>query len=375
MEFNINEETAMLKDSAARFLKEKVTGTLIKDLLKEEKGYSESLWKEMAGLGWLGLIYDEQYGGSGMSFMDICCLFEEIGKSGFASPFYSSAVLSGMVINESGEEGLKKAYLPAIAQGAKILTLALIDEQGRYDYAAPALSAKERGDTYVLNGTRLLVPYANVADEIIVCAQVDSANGKGPTLFKVDGKTAGLKMTPLETMRWEKTFAVVFENVTVSQKDIIGTIGQAAKVLDKIIPKAITIKCSEMLGGMERVLDMTVEYMKQRVQFGKPLGVLQAIQHHCADMSTLTETSRMITQQTAFLMSEGIACDQEVSMAKAWCSDAFKKITQIAHQLHGGIGFTEEHDLHIFYRHAKVAEYEFGDSWMHRRKIADAIGV
>ncbi len=375
MEFSLNEETTMLKDNAARFLKEKCTGTFIKNMIKKEKGYSEAIWKEMANLGWLGLIYDEEYGGSGMSFFDICILFEEIGKAGLPSPFFCSAILSGLILNEAGSSALKKAYLPAISAGEKILTVGLMNEQGEYDYSGPALKAKESGGAFLLNGTRLLVPYANVADEILVCAQVEGSKGKGPTLFKIDGKAAGVKKIALSTIRWEKTFAVTFENAKASEKDVVGSIGKGAAVIEKILPKAIAIKCCEMLGGTERVLDMTVEYMKQRVQFGKPLGVLQVVQHYCADMATYAETARMIAYQAASLLSEGIACDKEVAMAKAWVSDAYKKTTQIAHQLHGGIGFTEEHDLHIFYRNAKVSEQEFGDSWVQRRKVADAIGI
>jgi len=375
MEFQMNEETIMLKESVARFLKEKVSSNLIKELVKGDKGYSESLWKEMAQLGWLGLIFEESYGGSGTAFFDICILFEEIGKSGLSSPFYCSAILCGMIVNETGDTDLKNAYLPAIAQGEKILTLAVVNEEGQYDYSVPDLSAKKSGDSYILNGTRLLVPYASVADEILVCAKVNGTKTRGPTLFKISPKVTGLKMTPLNPMRLEKIFAVYFENVEVSEKDILGSIGEGAMIIEAILPKAIIIKCSEMLGGMERVRDMTVEYMKQRIQFGRPLGALQAVQHHCADIATLTETSRMLVYRAASLLGEGIACDKEISMAKAWCSDAFKKSTQIAHQLHGGIGFTEEHDLHIFYRNGKVSEYEFGDSWLHRNKVADAMGL
>ena len=181
----------MLRDSAARLLKERISGTLIKDLLKEDKGYAESLWKEMAELGWFGLIYDEQYGGSGMSFSDLCFLFEEIGKSGLASPFFTSVILSGMVINEAGDEDLKEACLPAIADGSKIWTLALRNGHGQDDHAAPALMAKEEDGALAVSGTRVLVPYAHVADEIIVCAALDSAKGKGPTLIKIEGAAAG----------------------------------------------------------------------------------------------------------------------------------------------------------------------------------------
>ena len=218
MDFSINEETMMLKNNAARFLKEKVTGALIKELLKTDTGYSESLWKEMANLGWLGMTYDEQYGGSGMNFFDICVLFEEIGKSGFPSPFFSSAILSGMVINEAGDADLKKSRLPEIIQGRKIATTALIDEKGQYDYTMPSIRAKLRGSSCILNGTRLLVPYANAANEILLCANVAGTKAKGPTLFIIESNAAGLKIAPLDTMRWEKTFAVVFEDVEVPKK-------------------------------------------------------------------------------------------------------------------------------------------------------------
>ena len=145
--------------------------------------------------------------------------------------------------------------------------------------------------------------------------------------------------------------------------------------MEKIIPKLIALKCAEMVGGLSKVVDMTVDYVKQRVQFWKPLGVLQVVQHYCADMTTFLDTARLIAYQAASLISAGLPCAKEVAMAKAWCGDAYKKSTQIAHQLHGGIGFTEEHDLHLYYKHAKVSELEFGDSWVQRQKVADAMGI
>jgi alkylation response protein AidB-like acyl-CoA dehydrogenase len=168
---------------------------------------------------------------------------------------------------------------------------------------------------------------------------------------------------------------VVYENVNVSAKNVIGSIGKGATYLNKIIPQATILKCGEMLGGLERVVEMTVEYVKQRQQFGKPIGSFQVIQHYCVDMATYLETTRLITYQAASLLSEDIPCPKEIAMAKAWCSDAYKKSTWIAHQIHGGIGFTEEHDLHLFYKHAKSLELEFGDSQIHRKKVAEEMGL
>ena len=376
MDFSLREETRMLKNNAAKFMKEKSPGSLVKNVLKEEKGFSAAIWKEMADLGWLGLIYDDRYGGSGGEFFDLFVLFEEMGKAVLPSPFFCSAVFAGLLINEAGDEGVKKEILPGIIAGKKILTVGLRNEQGFYDHQDPALKAEEVGEgSFRINGTRLLVPYAHVADEIVVAANLRRGwNVSGPTLFKTKSQGPGVKLTPLSTITGEKYFAVTYTDYPAGLKDILGSPGKGAAVVEKVMDKLIALKCGEMVGGLSRVVDMTVDYVKQRVQFGKPLGVLQVVQHYCADMTTLLDTARMISYQAASLISAGLPCAKEVAMAKAWCSDAYKKSTQIAQQLHGGIGFTEEHDLHLYYKHAKTAEMDFGDSWYHRQKVADAMG-
>ena len=330
----------------------------------------------MAELGWLGLIFEEQYGGIQGSFFDLYMLFEEIGKVLLPSPFFCSAVLSGMIIRESGNPKQKKSFLPDIIRGEKIWTVALLDEQGRFDEDDPQIKAqKGPKDHYLLSGTRLLVPYAQVADEIIVCAKVKGEKAQGPTLFRIKGDAEGLQKTWLDTITQEKTYALVLNKVKVPAENIIGKIGRGHLSLKKVFPWAIALKCGEMVGGLERVVDMTVKYLKERQQFGKPLGVLQAVQHFCADMAIGLESSRLISRQAAFLLSEGLPCDKEVAMAKAWISDAYKKSTWIAHQLHGGIGFTEEYDLHLYYKHAKASEMAFEESWFHRSKVADCLGL
>jgi alkylation response protein AidB-like acyl-CoA dehydrogenase len=209
-----------------------------------------------------------------------------------------------------------------------------------------------------------------------VCAEVSKGSASyGPTLFKTRAKGQGIQLTSLNTLTGEKYFAASYADYGANRRDILGEPGRGASYVEKIMPKLITLRCGEMIGGLSKVVDMTVDYVKQRVQFGKPLGVLQVVQHYCADMTTFLDTSRMIAYQAASLVSAGLPCAKEVAMAKAWCSDAYKKSTQIAHQLHGGIGFTEEHDLHLYYKHAKVSELDFGDSWVHRQKVADAMGL
>lgn len=376
MDFSLSEETILLRNNAQRFLGEKCPSSLVKELAKDEKGFSTAIWKEMAELGWLGLIYDERYGGIGGTFFDLAVLFEEMGKALLPSPFFCSAVLSGLAIDETGDAKLKDEYLPQIINGEKILTLALLDEQGRYDHHDPKLEAKEvAGSSYVLSGTRVLVPYGHVADEILVCAKISGSKERGPTLFKTDPKASGQKTLPLDTLTEEKTSVVIYENVELSAGDIVGIAGEGSTYIGRILPKAIVCKCAEMLGGLQRVIEMTVEYSKERQQFGRPLGSLQVVQHYCADMATYLETTRLITYQAASLISKGRPFEKAVAMAKAWCSDAYKKCTWMAQQIHGGIGFTEEHDLHLYYKHAKASELTFGDSWFHRKKVAEEMGI
>ena len=376
MDFSLREETKMVKSNAEKFMKEKSPSSIVKNILKEEKGYSPVLWKEMADLGWLGLIYPEAYGGMGGDFFELFILSEEMGKSLLPSPFFCSAVLAGLLIQEAGDERVKREYLPAIIEGRKILTVGLANEKGVYDFQDPTLEALEVAEgSYRIQGTRLLVPYAHVAEEILVCAKLRKRSGpSGPTLFKTKSKGPGMQVTPLNTITDEKVFALTYAEYPATQEDLLGFPGKGAEHIEKIMPRVIVLQCGEMVGGLSRVVDMTVDYVKQRVQFGKPLGVLQAVQHYCADMSTFLESARLIAYQAASLISAGLPCAKEVAMAKAWCSDVYKRTTQIAHQLHGGIGFTEEHDLHLYYKHAKTAELQFGDSWRHRQKVAEEMG-
>ncbi|MCP4749632.1 MAG: acyl-CoA/acyl-ACP dehydrogenase [Proteobacteria bacterium] len=376
MEFGFTSEQEMLRKSFAEFLSKECPTDLVKEMAKDEVGFSPSLWKKMAELGWLGLTYDDKYGGMESSFLDLFILFEEIGKVLLPSPLFTSAVLSGMLINEAGEDRLKDDILPQIVEGKKILTLALLDELGQFDTDEPKIEAvKNQDNQYLVSGTRMLVPFAQAADEIIVCARVQDSETEGPTLIRIDGKSGGLKSTYLDTLTEEKTYVVAFDKVKVPVENLIGEVGRGHSHLNAMLPKATVLKCGEMLGGLQRVVDMSVDYVKERHQFGRPLGSLQAVQHHCADMATYLETTRLIAYQAAYLLSEGHPCESEVSMAKAWASEAYRKATWIGQQIQGGIGFTEEWDMHLYYKHAKASELAFGSAWDHRAKVAENMGL
>ncbi|MBU2547936.1 MAG: acyl-CoA/acyl-ACP dehydrogenase [Proteobacteria bacterium] len=375
MEFSLNEETVILRDSARRFLKERCPISTVREVLSGDAGYSSQAWRDMADLGWLGLIHDEAYGGFGGSFFDLFVLFKETGRVVLPSPFFS-VVLCGLILGEAAGPDQKAAWLPPLIEGREIWTAGLLDERGGYDFEAPSLVASPAGDGgYVLNGTRLMVPYAHAADRIVVCAHVRDPASGGPTLFRADRSLEGLSLEPLDTLSLEKTWAVHFDQVRLSSESVIGGVGRGAEALAGVWPRATVLKCAQMLGGMERVVEMTVTHVKERRQFGRPLGALQAVQHLCADMATCLETSKLISQQAAWMISEGRPAIMEAAMAKAWCNEAGGKCAAIGHQLQGGIAFTEEHDMHFYSKQARAAELTWGASWLHRRAVARGMGI
>jgi alkylation response protein AidB-like acyl-CoA dehydrogenase len=376
MDFGMDEQTAIVRDTARKFFREQCPSSRMREILATEEGYSPEMWRQMAELGWLGLVNDESYGGSGGTLFDLFTLVEEMGRALLPSPFFCSSVLSGPLIEEAGDQDLKKALLPQMIRGEKILTVALLGGEGRPDFDDPTLRAHPvDGGRYELTGTRLLVPFAHVAGGILVCAKIEGAASDGPTLFLVDPNTDGLECVPLDTLTKERTFALRFNRARVDGDRIVGGLGQGGAHMGHIWPKATVLKCAEMLGGMERVVEMTVTHVKERHQFGRPLGALQAVHHACFEMATCLETTRLVTTQAAWLLSQGLPAAKELAMAKAWCNDAYKKCAAIGHQLHGAIGFTEEHDMHLYSQHAKASEMTFGTSWHHRSRVADELGI
>lgn len=375
MEFSFTKDQDLLRISFDEYLKSKCTSDNRKEWLSSGNGFSMNVWRDFAELGWLGLLHDERYGGMGGSFLELFILFEEIGKFLLPSPLFAT-VLAGMLIDKAGSEEQKKKCLPAIINGKEIITLAYLNEQGTYDENAPKVSAELTKDgIYCLEGIRLLVPYANVADKILLCANLINQEQTGPTIFLINAKADGLILTPLETISVEKEYAVTFKKVLASEADIIGEIGKGNSYIDCLLPKVTALICAEMIGGLKQVLDMTVAYVKKRCQFGRPLGTLQIVQHYCADIMSYLEAARLLAYQAATLLTDELPCAKELAMAKAWCSDVYTRACLISHQIHGAIGFTQEYDLHLYFKHAKASELMFGHSWFHRSKIADELGL
>ena len=375
MDFSFTEEQEMLRKIARDFLATECPKDLVREMVKDERGYPPELWTKMAELGWTGLIIPEEYGGIGGSFLDVAALLEEMGRACLPGPFFSS-LIGTLAILEAGSEEQKKELLPKIALGELILTLAVSEPDVGYEVDALRCQAVAEGKEYVIDGTKLFVENAPVADLIICVAKSkDSAGQEGVTLFLTDAKSPKLTCTLLETIAGDKQCQVIFKGVRVPESSILGELHRGGEYLKRLLQVATVAKCAEMLGGAQQVMDMTVDYAKERIQFDHPIGSLQAIQHHCANMMIDLEGIRYITYLAAWKVNEGLPFGKEAAMAKAWASEAYRRISDLAHQSHGAIGFCEDHDLPLYSKRAKASEFAFGDAQFQRRFVAQEIGL
>ena len=377
MDFSLTEEQEMLRTSARDFLLKECPKSRVKELEEDDKGYDPAIWQQLADLGWTGLVIPEQYGGSGGAFLDLAVLLEEMGKSILPAPFFSTIALCTLPILEFGTQEQKDMFLPDIAKGKTILALALTEPSATYKASGIELRATSSGQEYTLNGTKLFVTYANVADHLLVAARTsDSSNPQeGITVFLIDTKRAGVKIEVTPTIATDKQCEVQFDNVVVSNKDILGEPDNGWKIVDFILQRATVLKCAEILGASQATLDMSASYARERVQFDKPIGSFQAIQHKLADMMIDVEGARYLTYETAWQISEGRTPLLEISVAKAKANEVYERACIEGIQIHGAIGFTRDHDIGLYYRRVKAAQFAMGDGDFHREKIATALGL
>ena len=374
MEFSLNEEQEMLKTMARDFLENECPKTHVRAMMEDEVGHTPELWKKMAEVGWLGLIIPEEYGGAGMSFRDLTILFEEMGRALLPGPFLSSVVLCGVPILTAGTDEQKKEYLPKIANGEAVFTLAALEEDGDMWPGGINIKAFRQGDIYVINGTKMFVPDAKAADYMIVATRTERSEDPkdGITLFIVDTSEWGLYITPMKTMdETRKQYDVLFNRMAVPVKNILGEVNKGWPILENMALKAAAVLCAEMVGGGDWVLETSVNYAKERTAFGVPIGSFQVIKHKCADMYSGLEYARSLMEWAA----EAIKEDSEdaaiaVSMAKSYCGDTYKMVTDHGVQIHGGIGFTWDHDMHLYFKRARANDSAFGDSNYHLDLIA-----
>ncbi len=378
MDLGLDEQQEMLKNFARDFLEKECPESLVRAMEEDEKGYSPELWQKMAQQGWMGLIIPEQYGGTGMNLCELVVLLEEFGRALVPGPFISTVVLAGVPVMEAGTDQQREWVLPKIASGELIMTLALTEPSAKWTADGVALEAKRDGGDYVLNGTKLFVPDAHVSDRMIVVARTGS--GKNPedgiTLFFVDSKAPGIKYEVLKTIAADKQCEVTFENVRVPASHILGEEGKGWPIVEKTSKVATAAACAYLVGLSQMDFDVTLNYAKERVQFGRPIGSFQAIQHKLADAVIDVDGSRFITYKAAWSLQEGEPdADLMISMAKAWASDASRRVVAHGQQIHGGIGFTKEYKIQLYFRRQKWMELMWGDADFHRERVADLLEV
>lgn len=379
MDFGLNTDQEELQKYARDFLDNECPPTFVRKMMEHESAYDEAFYKHMAQLGWMGIAVGEAYGGQGMTYVDLAVLVEEMGRALVPGPFFASVCLAAPVIEAAGSEEQKQTLLTKIASGEGNATVAYTEASGRVDAAGIQMTARADGDGYVLAGTKLFVPDAHLADTIVVAARTSDGDDptEGVTLFAVDRGTSGVDIEQLKTMDMTRRWCEVrFDGVQVGADAVLGEPDRGWAPLEKGLQRATALLCAECVGGSHKVLDMSVAYAKERVQFGRPIGSFQAVKHKCADMLVDVEMARSAMYYAAWAASSD---DSELplasSVAKAYCGDAYVRVAGNGIQVHGGIGFTWEHDMHLYFKRAKANEMLLGDPTYHRELVARLVAA
>jgi alkylation response protein AidB-like acyl-CoA dehydrogenase len=366
MNFGFTDEQEMLREGARRFLEAECRTTLVRRMLDDPTAHPPALWRSLVELGWTGLLVPEAHGGLGGSFVDLLVVLEECGRALLPGPFFAT-VAAATALVEGGSADLHAEMLPRVARGEVLLSLAVAEADGRFDADGVALAARATDGSFVLRGTKHFVMDAHVADHLVVAARA----ADGVTLFLVDGRAGGVDVTPVRTVDMTRRLhRVDLRDVSVPAARVLG----GAPLLRRTLEVATAAIVAEMVGTAQRALDLTVAYVKERVQFGRPVGSFQAVKHQCVDMLAQVENARSLAYYAAWAVAENAPeARRAVAMAKAYASDMVKHVTSVAIQLHGGIGFTWEHDMHLFHRRALAQEATFGSAPVHRAVVAEAL--
>jgi alkylation response protein AidB-like acyl-CoA dehydrogenase len=374
MRLALTPEQEMLRDSARGFLTAKVGTGIVRRLMETDSGFDEALWAEMAQQGWQAMAIPEEHGGAGFTMFELGVLMEEMGRALTPAPFLSSVVLGANAFLLAGSEEQRAEHLPAIAAGEERVALAVQEPAARWSAAEVTMTARGDGTGVVLDGEKSYVLDGHTAHTLLVAAR--NAEG-GVDLFVVPADATGVSAMRLETLDMtRKQAAVTFDGVQVAATARLGEPGAGGRALGPLLDLAVTALAFEQVGGAERCMEMSVGYAKDRIQFGRPIGSFQAIKHMCADMLVEVEAARSAAYYAGWAASTGDA-DFVVAapLAKARCSTAYLSVAAETIQVHGGIGFTWEHDAHLYFKRAKTDELLFGDPTTWRAALGDRIGL
>ncbi len=371
MQFAFTEEQDQLRDFVRQFLEEKSAEDTVRELMETESGYDEAVWSQMAEqMGLPALAVPEEFGGQGYGWVELVVVLEEMGRALLCAPFFSTAVLATSTLLCADDADASGEYLPAIASGELTATLALTEENGRWDESGVTATAEPAGDAWTLNGAKHYVIDGHTAGLILVAARTAA----GVSIFAVDGDADGLTRTPLSTMDQTRKQAKLELDGVFGR--LVGTDGAGWDTITKVLDRAAVGLAAEQVGGAQMVLEMSVQYAKDRIQFGRPIGSFQAIKHKCADMLLEVESAKSAAYYAAWCAAEdNDELPAMASLAKSYCSEAYFHAASENIQIHGGIGFTWEHPAHLYFKRAKSSELLFGDPTYHRELLAQRIGI
>ncbi|MBT8214086.1 MAG: acyl-CoA/acyl-ACP dehydrogenase [Acidimicrobiia bacterium] len=373
MNFAFSEEQQMLRDSVRSFLENKAPSDRVRELMESDAGLDEGLWQEMAEMGWQAMAIPEEYGGAGFSWLELNIINEELGRCLVPTPFFSSVVLGATAVLEGGTEDQKQGLLEKVSMGQHRLALAHIEPSGDWTEAGIETTARPSGSGWVLDGTKSFVVDGHTADTLIVAARTDA----GISLFLVPGDAPGVSRQRLETMDMTRKQALIeLDAVEVPADGLLGADGAGWDIIDRVMQFAAVALACEQVGGAQKCMEMSVEYAKVRVQFGRPIGSFQAIKHKCADMLLAVESGKSAAYYASWAAAEDNDELPVVSaLAKSYCSDAYFDVAAETIQVHGGIGFTWEHDAHLYFKRAKTSQLMLGEPAHYRKRLADLIGL
>lgn len=378
MQFAFTEEQNLIRDSVREFLAEHGASARVRAAIATERGYDESTWRALVEMGWTGLPFEESHGGAGLGQVELAILQQELGRCLTPSPFFASICLAARAVQCAGTEAQRAQWLPALASGKSVGALAVTGRKGRAGLDAIGVEISRDGASWRLSGEASFVVSGHVADVLIVAARAPGSCGRdGVDLVALPAATPGVSVERLTMMDETRRCArVTFDRARVASDAILGEAGQSAMALERTLQLAQIALGAEQTGGAEGALEMTVNYAKERVQFGRVIGSFQAVKHRLADMMVMVEAAKSAVYYAAVTADEhGAELPEAAALVKAYCSDAFTHCAGGAIQLHGGIGFTWEHDAHLYFKRARGSSTLLGDATYHREQIARTLGL
>ena len=369
-----SEEEQMLKNVAREFLETQSSTAMVREMELDDLGYPPSLWKQMADLGWLGLALPEQYGGQGLPLTYLGLILQEAGRVLAPVPLHSTMV-AALTIAEAGSDQQKQDILPAVSDGGMVLTWGIAERDPRLIPEAMTLQATADGDGWILNGTKMFVDNFVVAQRCLVAARTapGSDSNQGISLFLVDTNGIGVDQTALTTLAKDKQSRVDFKNHRVDASALVGEFNRGWPIVEAMLDRATALLCCQMTGAARKDAEMAIEYAKNRVAFGRPIGSFQSVQHMLADMLLHVDGGEMLTFEALWKMDEGLSSSVEVSQAKAFCNEKCESVVRTSQVIHGGIGFMMEFDLHLWFRRVTSWTMRLGTTYDHRARIASAL--